>query len=322
VFVTISIQKGKKMKKYGIQVVSNLSGVGIHTIRKWEQRYNVLSPEREDNGRRLYSESEIEKLQLLHDLTSAGHSISKLANLDNNELKTLLERISKKKIILPEKMDISTKVDPQDFLKNLFFALENYKLDIISHELSKLKVVVSGRTLVLDILQPLLKEVGLRIYNGQISVGQEYALFSILKFHLGQIIFRSYEQKIKNPQVIVFATLENDPQEIDILLASILSSHYGIKFFYLGAGLPLESILEAQKSLEANIIILGVNELLKKNNDKTRTLSIDRLLKKSADTVKVFTLGGSEIVWEAFSKEKRFSFFPSLIELDKTLSFV
>jgi hypothetical protein len=71
--------------------------------------------------------------------------------------------------------------------------------------------------------------------------------------------------------------------------------------------------------LEANIIILGVHELLKKNNDKIRALSIERLLKKSASNIKVFTLGGNEKDWEIFSKEKRFSFFPSLIELDKTL---
>ncbi|MFI5391432.1 MAG: MerR family transcriptional regulator, partial [Bacteriovoracales bacterium] len=303
-----------------INIVSNLSGIGIHTIRKWEQRYKVLTPEREENGRRLYTEKDIEKLQLLNELTSAGHSISKVAALNNNELKTLLERTTKKKVYLPEKLDIAPKVNPEEFLKNLFFALENYKLDIISHELSKAKVLLSGRTLVMDILLPLFKEVGVRISNGQISMAQELALFSIIKFHLGQIIFKNYERKIKKPQIIVFATLENDPSEIEILLSSVLSSDYGIKFYYLGAGLPVNALVEAAKSMGANLIVLGVNELLKNEYEKIRKISIERLLAKTSDHVFINVIGGNDSTWSSFSKNKRFIFFKDLKEFDATLA--
>jgi DNA-binding transcriptional MerR regulator len=308
------------MKKYGINIVSNLSGIGIHTIRKWEQRYKVLTPEREENGRRLYTEKDIEKLQLLNELTSVGHSISKVATLNNNELKTLLERTTKKKISLPEKLDIAPKVNPEEFLKNLFLALENYKLDIISHELSKAKVLLSGRTLVMDILLPLFKEVGVRISNGQISLAQELALFSILKFHLGQIIFKNYERKIKKPQIIVFATLENDPSEIEILLSSVLSSDYGIRFYYLGAGLPVNALVEAAKSMGANLIVLGVSELLKTEYEKIRKISIERLLSKTSDQVFIYVIGGNDSTWRSFSKQKRFNFFKDLKEFDAFLT--
>ncbi len=307
------------MKKYGINIVSNLSGIGIHTIRKWEQRYKALTPEREENGRRLYTEKDIEKLQLLNELTSIGHSISKVAGLDNDELKSLLERTTKKKLNLPEKVDIAAKVYPEDYLKNLFFALENYKLDIISHELSKAKVLLSGRSLVNDIFVPLLREVGLKISNGQISVAQEIALFSIIKFHLGQIIFKNYEKKIKKPQTLVFATLENDPSELQILLAGVLSADYGIKFYYLGAGLPVNALVEATQSMGANLIVLGVNELEKLEHEKFRKLAIERILSKTKEPISLVVIGGNENTWSDFSKQKRFTFFKNLKEFGTLL---
>ncbi len=307
------------MNKYGIQIVSNLSGIGIHTIRKWEQRYKALTPERENNGRRLYSDEEIEKLQLLHELTTAGHSISKVAKLNNDELKNLLEKVSQGKTKKIEKIRLSEKFNILDFQKNLFYALENYKLDIISHELSKVKVLVSERTLVLEIIAPLLKEVGRRIYNGQLSLGKELALYSIIKFHMGQLIFRSYQHKFKRPQTIIFGTLENDPFEMDILLGSIISSHYGMKFYYLGGGLPLDSIIEASKALESNLIIIGVHELLNKGQEKNRIMYFERLFKKLPNTCNVCALGGEKSQWEKILSEKRFSFFSSLFELDQYL---
>ena len=51
------------MGKYNIQIASKLSGVGTHTLRAWEKRYGAVVPTRNDSGRRLYSDEDIEKLQ-------------------------------------------------------------------------------------------------------------------------------------------------------------------------------------------------------------------------------------------------------------------
>ena len=42
------------MKKYSIKDLENYSGIKAHTIRIWEQRYNLLCPERTDTGIRYY----------------------------------------------------------------------------------------------------------------------------------------------------------------------------------------------------------------------------------------------------------------------------
>jgi DNA-binding transcriptional MerR regulator len=306
------------MDNYGIQIASQLSGIGVHTIRKWEQRYGAVNPRRDDNGRRLYSEKDIEKLQLLFELCSIGHTIGKIADLEVVELKSLLKKIGRKKFDSPKKVDLTPNINPEEVRRNLFLALELYKLDIISHELSKLKIISSNKTLVLDIISPLLKEVGVKILNGQISLGQELALFSILKFHLGQIIFKSYEQKFKKPNVVIFATPEGEPYELEILLGSILCSHYGINSFYLGTGLPLDSLVEAAKSLNADTIVLGTNELLR-GREKQKDLFFSRLINRTKGKIKVCALGGTERNWKNLLNESSFSFFPSISKLDSFL---
>ncbi len=76
--------------KYSIKAVSTITGINEHTIRAWEKRYNAISPERTDSNRRMYSETEVEKLNLLNKAVMVGHNISSVANLSVSELNSLL----------------------------------------------------------------------------------------------------------------------------------------------------------------------------------------------------------------------------------------
>ena len=53
-------------------------------------RHGAIKPERAPSGFRLYSEAEIERLKLLRDAVGAGHRISAIAGLGNQEIKDLL----------------------------------------------------------------------------------------------------------------------------------------------------------------------------------------------------------------------------------------
>src|SRR5210317_1582356 len=83
----------KSEAKYSIQMASKLTVVGIHTLRKWESRYNLINPIRDEGGRRVYNETEIEKLQILHELTTLGESIGHLKNRNLEELKEMSMKI-------------------------------------------------------------------------------------------------------------------------------------------------------------------------------------------------------------------------------------
>jgi DNA-binding transcriptional MerR regulator len=50
---------------YGIGAVARLLGITPSTIRTWEERYGVVSPQRSPGGRRLYSRDEVDRLRFV-----------------------------------------------------------------------------------------------------------------------------------------------------------------------------------------------------------------------------------------------------------------
>lgn len=77
--------------QYNIGAVARLTQIHPETIRVWERRHQVVTPERSDTGRRFYSDEDVERLLLIKQLIGAGHTISSLAHLKMQELK---ERLS------------------------------------------------------------------------------------------------------------------------------------------------------------------------------------------------------------------------------------
>ena len=80
--------------KYRIGAVCRLTGISQHVLRVWEKRYAVVNPVRGENRRRLYRESDIERLSLLKSLVDRGQAIGTIANLDNAELEQRLQNAS------------------------------------------------------------------------------------------------------------------------------------------------------------------------------------------------------------------------------------
>jgi DNA-binding transcriptional MerR regulator len=79
------------LPQYTIGVVVRRTNIHPETLRVWERRYELIVPGRSETGRRLYSESDIRKLQLVKQLTERGHGVSSLAKLSSDELR---ERLS------------------------------------------------------------------------------------------------------------------------------------------------------------------------------------------------------------------------------------
>ena len=72
--------------RYRIGAVCRLTGLSQHVLRVWEKRYAVVEPMRSETQRRLYSESDVNRLSLLKTLVDRGQAIGSIANLDTDEL--------------------------------------------------------------------------------------------------------------------------------------------------------------------------------------------------------------------------------------------
>jgi DNA-binding transcriptional MerR regulator len=60
------------MKLFSIQSVSEMTNLSTHCIRAWEKLYKAITPVRGENGRRVYSEKEVNRLVLLGKLSSGN----------------------------------------------------------------------------------------------------------------------------------------------------------------------------------------------------------------------------------------------------------
>lgn len=77
---------------YKVGSVSRLTGLSIHLIRAWERRYGAVTPRRSGAGTRVYSDEDVERLQLLKALVDLGEPVSQVASLSGEALRELLAR--------------------------------------------------------------------------------------------------------------------------------------------------------------------------------------------------------------------------------------
>ena len=310
--------------RYSIQLASKISGVGVHTIRAWEKRYKAVEPERNDTGRREYTDFDIERLSLLSELCTIGHSIGKIAALPTDELKKLLKKLGKpmqERKNSSSKMDISL-IDIRQSLQSLILALKSYKLDIISHEINKLKILLSPRQLALDIISPLLNEVGREVEQRELTISQEHALSAILKFHIGHLLFRQMNQKTNKPFKVLICSMEGDFHEFGILQAALLCNHYGVQYYYLGPNLPVDSLVDAYESLEANMIIVGATVIPEGRKENYVDEYLERVLKSLSNDGQIVYGGAIKIQSEKLLKSKKVKAFNKMLELDEFLKSV
>lgn len=81
---------------YPIGEFSKLTGIGIYTLRYYEKE-NLIAPDREENGRRAYSENDIKWVEFIKRLKDTGmpiKEIKKYAGLRARGSSTLRERMA------------------------------------------------------------------------------------------------------------------------------------------------------------------------------------------------------------------------------------
>jgi DNA-binding transcriptional MerR regulator len=81
------------MADYKIKDIEILTGIKAHTIRIWEKRYGILNPERTETQIRTYSDRDLSYLLNISLLNKNGHKISRIAELDKEEINRLVWEI-------------------------------------------------------------------------------------------------------------------------------------------------------------------------------------------------------------------------------------
>ncbi|MAX67978.1 MAG: hypothetical protein CME66_13665 [Halobacteriovoraceae bacterium] len=241
---------------YSIQFVSNVTGINPHTIRAWEKRYGATTPVRDKNGRRLYSDLEIQRLDVLQKLVSYGNSISDIAKLKKNELEKVLEKYS-----LQESKELelsSPRLNINETLQNIYMSINFFKLDVLGHELQKAANALSAIDFALEIVNPLISEIRKLKGEGKMESEKREQIYLIIKSHLTKKIYTINYTSAKRRKVLV-ASAPGQLNELGAMVAAVIFLNKQFEVEYLGGNVRANILGKLSQQFKSEYIFVGLN---------------------------------------------------------------
>jgi MerR family transcriptional regulator, light-induced transcriptional regulator len=263
---------------YSIKAITTLTGLSAETLRAWERRYEGITPARSGNGRRRYSQQELEKLTLLAQLTRSGHTISKIAGLNCDALRAL-------------QLSMQTSRDDllHPLLDRIIEALMTYRIDRCEQLLKRALVASEPLEYARDILLPALKKVGELWHEEKLSIAQEH-MFTCCVNRIVLSMTNNMQNASDNSPAMLFATPSEETHECGILLSCLLAAAQQYRCYYLGANLPGKDIVEAAQHLQPDIIVIGLVKTPPEPDTISQLQIVATAIKTMASTV---WIGGS-----------------------------
>lgn len=244
---------------YPIKAVSNLTGLSLHVIRAWEKRYNVVVPERTETNRRLYSETDVEKLKLLSDATRQGYAIGSIASSTIENLKSIVaehEFNNYAKDII-DHSTLTKDLEENIYLEKCFQALKNLNAHELERELYKALVHYPQFKFIDSIIAPLLEKIGDMWETGDIRILHEHISTAIIRKFLTGLIDNN--TSTPNAPKILIATPKGQLHELGALIIGVLASSDGWNVIYIGSDLPGEEIAAAIERFNPKIVAVSIS---------------------------------------------------------------
>lgn len=222
------------MRTYSIKELENFSGTKAHTIRIWEQRYNLFTPQRTENGIRYYNDADLKKILATTVLLKSGMKISKISYLNKDEFVNELNKIESNKVSSESKIELS--------ITRLILAGLQYNEEELHNEFNKLKKEYDPYNIQIKIVYPLLTRIGIMWGKDEMNPLQEHFISNIIRHKLIiEIENLPISTDIKN--TIVLFLPENETHEIGLLFANYILKKEGFKTIYLGQQVPINSLI-------------------------------------------------------------------------------
>ena len=245
------------MSTYSIKDLEQLSGIKAHTLRIWEQRYDILKPDRSDTNIRSYDDNDLKLVLNISLLKDHGYKISEISKMLPEELSKEVLLISDKQLNYPDQIH----------------ALTISMLDLDEERFEK---IVSTNTLqfgfeniMINIIYPFLNRIGTLWITGSIGPAQEHFISNLIRQKLIVAIDGQMPSLRKGSKKYLLYLPEGEMHEISLLFANYIVRSRQNKVIYLGQSLPFSELNFAHEIHKPDYIftvitsVPGQNEIQK-----------------------------------------------------------
>ena len=240
--------------QYPIVLAARLTGLSAHVIRIWEQRYRAVEPHRTPGNRRLYSQRDIERLNLLRDVTNAGHSIGQIASLPTDKLRKLAAETSSNQ---GRTGRLGTDAPATcSFLDECLAAIKSLDAPALDDALKRGATALGSMGLLQRVVAPLTQILGDLWRDGTLTAAHEHFASAAIRVFLGEAA--KPFGAVDNGPVLVVATPAGQVHELGALLVGATAANLGWQVTYLGASLPAAEIAGAARQRRARAVALSL----------------------------------------------------------------
>jgi len=227
--------------RFSVTDLENLSGVKAHTIRIWEKRYGMLSPERDAQNTRSYDGSSLKKLLNVTRLYNSGVKISKIASLEEMELQVMVRDL------------IDEQARDGYFIDSFKVAMLTFDQKLFEDTYNKYVIGKSFRKVFLDVFVPMLYRIGLDWQSSAITPAHEHFMSNLVRQKISANIDRvsGGEYRADVPVCVLYLP-QNEFHELGLMYIHYELLLKGYHSIFLGQSLPT-SYLETIQSLHDEV---------------------------------------------------------------------
>lgn len=218
------------MSNYSIRDLEQLSGIKAHTLRIWEQRYNIIEPKRTDTNIRLYDDQDLKLVLNISLLKEHGYKISEISKLSLDEMNSEVLAIADRKLNYPDQIHALT-------------------LSMIDLDEDRFEKIVSTNFLqfgfentMINIIYPFLSRIGTLWTTGSIGSAQEHFITHLIRQKIIVAIDGQVVKYRPDSKCFMLYLPEGELHEISLLFASYLIRARHHRVVYLGQTLPFHEL--------------------------------------------------------------------------------
>jgi len=236
------------MSNYSMAEIVSITGIKAHTLRKWESRYNFITPKRTETNIRFYTDDQLRKLLNVGILVRNGYRISTIDAFSEEELHDIVS-------------EIQLKASPQDDINALILSMlemnENSFNEIFGRHIMRYGLL----TTVTNLIYPFLNHVGILWGTNKAMPAQEHFISNLIKQKMFSAIEAIPLKKENSPSIVLFL-MEGESHEIGLTLAYYIAKELGWRVFYLGQNVPIYNIKDVLKITQPNLM-MTINTMIR-----------------------------------------------------------